>query len=100
MPQISVRRPRPSEIRWMEENMVFDSVRDEYFERLMRMLLYELGETDLIDDIWISGISARKLFVLLTPTQQAVIRDIDTNTARCWINGVKGLDWNHGFVYK
>jgi hypothetical protein len=84
----------------MEENMVFDSVRDEYFERLMRMLLFEFGETDLIDDIWVSGIVSRKLFVLLSPIQQATIRNIDTNTARCWLNGIEGLDWDHGFVYK
>lgn len=74
-----------------------DALRNEYFERLVRMLLHNYSDVDLIDDIWVSGMENRKLFSVLDRRQQLAIEDIDTDAARCFLNGVHGREWNRGF---
>jgi len=93
---LSLLQPLPSEIRWLEDNMVFESLRDIIFERFMQILLNTYSQTEQIDTVWTSGIQLRKCFQLFSKEQQDAIRGLDTEAANVWLNGVDGRDAFHG----
>lgn len=95
---IRILNPRPSEIRRIETRMSDPSVRDDFFEMLMCVLLEaNYSDTTLCDSVWVGGMEHRKNFSFLTPEQQTAIYTLDTKTAKCFVNGIDGLDWNDGF---
>lgn len=97
MKHIQVHRPHTSDIRWMEDNLVFASYRDEFFDRLVAYLQKDAhNDIFLIDEVWVSGMQLRKCYALLSHKQQQVIASINTRTAQVWMNGVYGYDWGHG----
>ena len=71
-----------------------------YFEELMRKLLKEYGITTLIDDVWVVGIEQRQLFARLDDQYQAAIVGLDTLAAKCYMNGIRGRDWNEDLWYE
>jgi hypothetical protein len=94
---ISIFNPRPSQIRWMESNITDDAVRDEYFEKLFRMLIANKArDVELVDDVWSSGIQSRNIFDGLTESQQDAIEQLNTRSSIVWMNGVHGQEWNVG----
>ena len=72
-----------------------ESVRDDYYARLLDILIIDYRTVALIDDIWSGAIQSRKLFYKLTVSQQNTIADLITPAARVWMNGVKGKDWDY-----
>lgn len=97
MKTFNVRRMSPSARRHLEDLMPGnDTLIGEYFDRVVRMLLQEYSEVDLIDEIWISGMENRRLYGLLSRDQQIAIKNIDTDAARCFLNAIHGRDWDHG----
>lgn len=72
---------------------------DLYFEYLMEEALFECNDTiTLIDDFWVYGVIHREALNKLSDKQIEALDNVETNKARCFMNGYRGLDWDNGLM--
>lgn len=83
-----------SDIRWLEEHLVFESYQEQFFHKLYAMLIYDSENPVYLEKIWQIGVQLNKIYSLLTTLHQKEIEAINNMTSRSFLDGVQGYEFN------
>lgn len=72
---------RPSDIRWLDENLTLENVRQDFVRRVVRLISHEINDVAHLDTIYCSGIQLSKAYRMLHEEQKKIINNIDTSAA-------------------
>lgn len=94
MEHINLGNLKPSDLRWLEDHLVFDTYQHKFFQQLYRMLIHDVESISDLDTIYCIGTKLRKVYALLPPHYQEEIRAINNMSSRSFLDGVHGLEFS------
>lgn len=81
-----------SDIRWLEDHLVFESYQHEFFQKLYRYLIHDTTDIETLDLFHYNGQELRKAYSLLQKHHRDELAAINNMSSRSFLDGVQGLD--------
>jgi hypothetical protein len=96
MEHINILNLKPSDVRWLEDHLVFESYQHDFFQKLYRFLIHDTEDIATLDTIYCTGVQLRKAYVLLQKHHRDELDAINNMASRSFLDGVQGFEFNPG----
>ena len=85
---------KPSDLRQFETDLILDTARTEFVDRVVQFISYEDHSVANLDTVYCNGAMLGKCFAMLTKDERDRIMSVDTNRARAFVDGLQGREFS------